>query len=107
MNDISLDLKNEEKHAILTHLKRRCHMDSHMWNEHNKHLLQFPPPTSDTETDIGTVNDGDADDGNVDDVVNFKCFLKSYGSCIMIVIVPSSVRDLCMLDTNQSNEGNH
>lgn len=82
MNDVELTLSPQENRQIHQHILQRTSTNQALWVDEDK-----PPFIT--------------NDGGVDGVdVQFKCYLKSFGSTLIILLVPSTVKDVKQLIGN-------
>lgn len=84
MNDMYLPLTAEENSLIYANIKERCKEESNLW-ACEKPLLFF------SEHEVS---------------VSFKCFLKSFGSSIVILLVPSTMQDVKTFLKEDAQTGN-
>ena len=80
MNDVQLNLSPQENRQIHQHILERTNTNQSLWID--KKRAPFIP----TNTEAGDNDSGD--------VVQFNCYLKSFGSTLVILLVPSTVKDV-------------
>lgn len=87
MNDVELTLSPQENRQIHQHILQRTNTNRALWMDEER------PPF------ITTTHDGTDGVG-----IQFNCYLKSFGSTLIILVVPSSVKDVKQLIGNDIGE---